>query len=221
MVFPIIAAAVGAASAIVQGIGASRQLNDAADAEERAAKHGARAAIRQSQFSAKDILRQTRVQAKNYLTQAAIHERQATLTRIQGSYDATRMTEAARRVVGGQVAAFASSGVAVSGTIADVVRSTGESAAMDIAAARLSTRITWENEVIQKDINRRNAKDILKYGQEAARDTLKFGRQSARDIKKFGAAGAAAARSATPIAIAAPIVAQIGQFASSGIFNRG
>lgn len=221
MPFPIIAAAVGAASAILQGLGASKQLNDAAEAEERAAKQGARSAIRQSQFSARDILRQTKVQAKNYLTQSAIHERQATLVRIQGSYDATRMTEAARRVVGGQVAAFASSGVAVSGTIAEVVRSTGESAALDIAAARLSTRIAWENEVIQRDVNRRNAKDILKYGKEAAADTLKYGRQTARDIKKYGAAGAAAARSATPIAIAAPIVAQVGAFASSGVFNRG
>lgn len=221
MVFPLLAVAAGAASAILQGIGASRQLSDAAEAEERAAKQGARSAIRQSQFSARDILRQTRVQAQNYLTQSAIHDRQAELTRIQGSYDATRMTEAARRVVGGQVAAFASSGVAVSGTIAEVVRSTGESAALDIAAARLSTRIAWQNEVIQRDINRRNAKDILKYGKEAAADTLKYGKQTARDIKKYGAAGAAAARSATPIAIAAPIVAQIGQFASSGVFNRG
>lgn len=221
MVFPLIAVAAGAASAALSAISASNQLKNASAAEKRAAQNQARTLIRNAKFSARDILRQTKVQAQNYLTQANIHERQAELTRVQGSYDATRMTESARRVVGGQIASFAASGVAVSGTIADVVRSTGESAALDIAAARLSTRIAWENETLLKGINRKNATDVLKYGEEAAADTIKFGRQSAKDALKYGAAGASAARAATPIAIAAPVIAQIGSFASSGVFNRG
>lgn len=220
MVFPLVAVAAGAVSAVLQGVSQANQLRNASEADRRAATQQARSLIRQSKYSAKDILRQTKVQAKSYLTQAAIHERQQGLVRMQGSYDAARMTESAKKIVGGQIAAFSSSGIAVTGTIADVVRTTGESAALDIAAARLSTRIAWENEVIQRDVNRRNAKDILKYGREAARDTLKYGRQAAKDVKKYGAAGAGAARAATPIAIAAPIVAQIGNFASSGVFNR-
>lgn len=221
MVFPLIAVAAGAASAALSAISASSQLKNASEAEKRAAEHQARSILRQSKYAARDIVRQTRVQAKSYLTQANIHERQAELVRVQGSYDATRMTEAARRVVGGQVASFAASGVAVSGTIADVVRSTGESAALDIAAARLSTRISWENEKLLEGINRENARDVLRYGKEGAKDTMKYGRQAAADARRFGAAGASAARSATPIAIAAPIIAQIGSFASSGVFNRG
>lgn len=221
MPFPLIAVAAGAASAALSAISASNQLKNASAAEKRAAEHQARSILRQSRYAARDIIRQTRVQAKSYLTQANIHERQAELVRVQGSYDATRMTESARRVIGGQVASFAASGVAVSGTIADVVRSTGESAALDIAAARLSTRISWENERLLEGINRENARDVLKYGKEAAKDTMTYGRQAARDARRLGAAGAAAARSATPIAIAAPVIAQIGSFASSGVFNRG
>jgi hypothetical protein len=221
MPFPLLAVAAGAASAALSAISASNQIENASKAEKRAAENTARSAIRQSKFSARDTLRQTRVQAKSYLTQAAIHERQAQLVRMQGSYDAARMTESAKRVVGGQIAAFSSSGIAVTGTIADVVRSSGESAALDIAAARLSTRISWQNEKILEGINRQNAKDILKYGKEAAADTLKYGRQAAKDARKYGAAGAAAAKSATPIAIAAPVIAQIGSFASSGVFSRG
>lgn len=220
--FALIAAGVGLAGRVIQGMGASAQVREAGKQAELAAKGQARGYIRQARYTARDLLRQGEVSAKNYLTQAAIHERQAALTRVKGSYDAARMTEASKRVIGSQVSSFAASGIAVTGTIADVVRSTGESAAMDIAANRLGTRIGWENEVILKKINRKNARDAIRFSEEAAIDALKFGKEAAEDALKFGAAAAASANRAAPLAFISPVIQGAGEFvSSSGIFNRG
>jgi hypothetical protein len=222
MVLPLIAAGLGAVSAVIRGINAASQVREAGRQAVLASKHQARSYIRQAKYAARDIRRTAEVQAKNYLTQAKIHERQATLVREKGAYDAARMTEKGRAIIGGQVAAFASSGIAVEGTIADVVRSTGESVAMDIAAHRLGTRIGWENERILAKINRKNAKDTLKYGEVAAKDALRFGREAAKDALKFGAAAGASAQRATPIAFISPVIEGAGNFIStSGIFDRG
>lgn len=222
--FPLalIAAGVNVVGRIVQGISASNQVKEAGEQARLAAVNQARSYARQAQYAAKDILRTGEVQAENYLTQAAIHDRQASLIRAKGSYDAARMTEAGRKVIGGQVASFASSGVALTGTVADVVRSTGESVAMDIAAARLSTRIGWENEVILGTINRENARDTIKYAEEAAVDAIKYGKEAAADVLKYGTAAAGNASRATTLAFASPVIQGVGEFAStSGIFNRG
>jgi hypothetical protein len=222
MVFPLIAAGLGLAASVVRGINAASQVREAGKQAVLQAKSQARSYVRQAKYAARDIRRTTEVQAKNYLTQAAVHERQATLTRLKGSYDAARMTERGRSIIGGQVAAFAASGVAVSGTIAEVVRSTGESVAMDIAASRLGTRIGWENEVMLQRINKKNAKDTIKYGNEAAKDAIKFGNEAAKDALKFGAAAGASAQKATPIAFLSPVIEGAGNFvSSSGIFDRG
>lgn len=220
--FALIAAGVGLAGSVLQGMSASNQVKEAGEQAELAAKGQAKGYVRQARYTAKDILRQGEVQAKNYLTQAALHDRQAALTRIKGSYDADRMTEAGRRVIGSQVASFSASGIAITGTIADVVRSTGESAAMDIAANRLGTRIGWENEVILKKINKKNARDTLKFAEDAAIDALQFGKKAAADTLKFGAAAAASANRAAPAAFISPVIEGVGNFvSSSGIFNRG
>lgn len=222
--FPLalIAAGVNVVGRIVQGISASSQVRQAGEQARLAAESQARSYARQAQYAAKDILRTGEVQAKNYLTQAAIHERQASLIREKGSYDAARMTETGRKVIGSHIASFAASGIALTGTVADVVRSTGESVAMDIAAARLSTRIGWDNEVVLATINKKNARDTIKYAEEAAVDAIRYGKEAAEDVMKYGTAAAGNANRATAIAFASPVIQGVGEFAStSGIFARG
>lgn len=217
----LLAAGVNVVGRIIQGVSASKQVEQAGEQALLAAKSQARSYARQAQYAAKDILRTGEVEAKNYLTQAAIHDRQATLIRAKGSYDAARMTESGRKVIGGQVASFASSGVALTGTVAEVVRSTGESIAMDIGAARLSTRIGWDNEIVLSTINKKNARDTIKYAEEAAVDAIKYGKEAAADVMKYGTAAAGNANRATTVAFASPVIQGAGEFIStSGIFNR-
>lgn len=217
---PLAGAAIGLAGSVVQGIGAAHQLENAAKQDELAAENQAKQYRRQGRFQARDILRQTRAQAQSYMDQAAIHKRQAELERLKGSYDAARMEDRAKVVLGGQIAGFAASGVQVSGTIADVVEKTGESAALDIAASRLSTMIAVKNENILKKINKENARRVLVYGKDAAADAIRFGEQSAKDVLKMGVTAAASARSAAPLALISPVIQGLGGFASSsGIFN--
>lgn len=219
---PIAAAGIGLAGTVMQGIAAAKQMKNASEQERLAAEHQARQYIRNARYQAKDYRRQAKTQARNFLDQAAVHERQAELERVKGSYDVARMTEKGRGIIGGQIASFASSGIALTGSIAEVVHSTGESIGLDIAAARFGTRVSVENEGILARINRRNARDALKYGEEAASDAIQFGKEAARDARTYGATASAAARSAVGLAFAAPVISGVGTFiSSSGIFNTG
>lgn len=100
---------------------------------------------------------QAKQQAASYEAQAKIHERQSNLERAKGAYEATRMTDRGKQLLGKQIAAYGSAGIAVSGTIAETVRKTGEELALDVAAARYGTKINVENERILASVNRMNA----------------------------------------------------------------
>ena len=216
---PLVSAGIGLAGSVIQGIGAAKQASAAAANEKRAGEQQARAYERNAAYQAVDFRRKAKVDARNFLNQSAIHKRQADLERIKGSYDAARMTEKGRQIVGNQIAAFASSGLALEGTIADVVHKTGESVALDIAAARFSANIAIENEGILARINKQNAKLALKYGEQQARDALRYGKEAAADAREYGANAAAAARSTIGFAFAAPVISGIGTFANSGAFQ--
>ena len=216
---PIAAAGIGLAGSVIQGIGAAKQASAAASQAKEAGEQQARAYERNARFQAVDFRRQAKVNARNFINQSAIHKRQAELERIKGSYDAARMTEKGRQIVGNQIAAFASSGIALEGTIADVVHKTGESIALDIAAARFGSSVAIENEGILARINKENAKLALKYGEQQAQDSIQYGKEAAEDARKYGANAAAAARSTIGLAFAAPVLAGVGNFATSGVFQ--
>lgn len=217
---PVASAAVGIAGAVVSGIGRAKQIEAASKQEKKAAEHQAREYLRQGRYAAKDIRRQAKSTAYDFLVQASIHDRQKVLERVRGSYNAARLGEQGKRVLGGQVAAFGSSGIAIEGTIADVVRSTGEEVAKDIAATRFSTRIASENEAILADVNRKNARRAIRQGEASAKDALKYAEEAAKDTRKMGVTAGAAIRSGAGISIAAPVISQVGTMISSGVFSQ-
>lgn len=96
-------------------------------------------------------------QAAGYKTDALLHDRQANLDRVKGGFDAARLTERGQQTIGAQVAGYASNGFGLSGTIADVVKQTGESAGLDVASARYGTKVDVENEQILAKVSRANA----------------------------------------------------------------
>lgn len=150
MCLPVLSAGIGLVGSVVQGVGQARATT--AEAVQQRA--------------------QAVSTAQDFIDQAALHARQAEMDRISGSFDAKRMQEKADQFIGNQVASFASNGVDVSsGTIAHIVRESGKSAGLDIAAARYSTRTAIDNEGILARINRSRAAETLKLGFAAASDT--------------------------------------------------
>ena len=220
MALPLLALGASALGAALRGIGAAQARASQAKQEERAAKHQAREYIRQSRFAAKDIRRTARSTAIDFLTQANIHDRQKILERNRGAYNVARLSERGERIIGEQVAAFSSSGLALSGTIAEVVQSTAGEIAKDIASTRYSTVIASENEAILAKINRKNARRAIRYGEASAKDALKYGKQAAKDTLKLGSAAGVAIRQGSGIAIAAPVIETAGTFLGSGAFGQ-
>ena len=100
---------------------------------------------------------QAKQQAASYEAQAKIHERQGNLERAKGSYEATRMTDRGKQLLGKQIAAYGAAGVGIQGTITETIRKTGEELALDVAAARYGTKVNVENEGILARVNKMNA----------------------------------------------------------------
>lgn len=97
-------------------------------------------------------------QAASYRAQAAMNVRQADLEREQGGYQAARATEQGQKVVGSQVAAYGASGINPStGTAKELIKQTGETAALDVAAIRYGSRVAQENQMASAQVNRMNA----------------------------------------------------------------
>ena len=97
-------------------------------------------------------------QAQSYAMQARMHERQAALERESGAYAAARVTEQGKKIIGGQVAGYAASGINPStGTAKETIIQTGETAALDVAAVRYGSRIAQENSLNQARVNRFNS----------------------------------------------------------------
>lgn len=102
------------------------------------------------------------VQQSNQMKQqAAMHERQAELERISGSYRAEREAERVRQAVGTGVAAASGSGLRITGTTQQAVQDIGTEGAMDVAATRFGTRVAADNERILGAQARSNARSAL------------------------------------------------------------
>jgi len=216
---PIASAAVGIAGAVISGIGRKQQIDSQARLEKKQAKNQARQYGRQGRYAARDIRRTAEARALDFLTQSAIHARQALLERVRGAWNAARLGERGTRIIGAATAGYGDSGIAIAGTVADVVSSTAAEIGKDIAATRLSTRIASENETILAGVSRRDARRTLELGEASAKDALRYGKEAAADTLKYGAAAGVAIRAGSGLAIAAPVIQTVGTFLGSGVFQ--
>lgn len=78
--------------------------------------------------------------AANYKAKAAAERRQAAVVQTTGAYQSERKQDEVQRVLGSQRAGYAGSGVALSGTAADVVEESAVEGALDVAAIRYNTK---------------------------------------------------------------------------------
>lgn len=119
------------------------------------------------------IIAQGAVTAQDYSNEGTLHNRQARLLTIQGSYDAARATEKGEQLISTQAAGEASNGIALSGSIADMVRQTGESAGMDITAMRFGAKANIQNERLLQTVYKQRAVTTLHLAGAEALDMVK------------------------------------------------
>jgi hypothetical protein len=77
--------------------------------------------------------------AENYKAQANMQKRQAGVVQTTGAYKAQRQQDNVARALGAQRAAYAGSGVALSGTPLDTIEESATEGALDVAAIRWNT----------------------------------------------------------------------------------
>ncbi len=169
----IIGPVLGLAGGLIQGIGAANQAkaNAAqilAQSIERAA--GIKGQAAQMYADSARTIAQGKITAGDFADEAALHDRQATLLRISGSYDAARATEKGVQLTAAQEGGYAANGLAVRGSIADLVQTTAESAGMDIRATRFGATMGVRNEQLVAKVNRKRAVDTLHIAGQTARD---------------------------------------------------
>lgn len=151
-------AALSIGGAVISGIGGSKQ--NAAQAQSMYAQAG-------------QIIAQGAVNAQDLSNEATLHARQAALLRISGSYDAARATEKGEGLIATQAAGEASNGIALSGSIADMVRQTGESAGMDLGAMRFGAKANINNEALLASVYKKRAVTTLQLAGAEAADLVK------------------------------------------------
>lgn len=78
-------------------------------------------------------------ESANYKAQAENEKRQAAVVQTTGAYKAQRQEDQVQRVLGQQRAAYAGSGVALSGTPLDTIEESAVEGALDVAAIRWNT----------------------------------------------------------------------------------
>lgn len=107
---------------------------------------------------------QSNQEAENLKAQAAAQRRQAGITQTTGAYQATRKQEEVARVLGQNRAAYAGSGVALSGTPADVIAENAVEGALDVAAIRWNSGMDASSQRYNASVSDVSAKATKKAG---------------------------------------------------------
>lgn len=144
--------------ALIQGIGAAKGTN--AQAAQMYAQAG-------------QVIAQGASTAKDFSDEATLHARQARLLRTQGSYDAARATEKGEQFTAAQEGAVSSNGFALSGSIADMVKTSAEGAGLDISSMRYGATMATRNEQILNTVYKGRAIKTLQLAGAEALDMVK------------------------------------------------
>ncbi len=208
----IIGPVLGLAGGLIQGIGAAgaAKANAAqilAQSIERAA--GIKGQAAQMYAESARTLAQGKITAGDYADEAALHDRQAQLLRVSGSYDAARATEKGVQLTSAQQGGFAANGLAVKGSIADLVKTTAQSAGLDIRTSRYGATMGVRNEQLIAKVNRKRSVDTLHIAGQTARDLARGAALTSLSGDMALSSGAQAAKAAgdsASLAFLGPII---------------
>lgn len=107
---------------------------------------------------------QSNQEAENLKAQGAAQRRQAAITTTTGAYQATRKQEEVDRALGQNRAAYSGSGVALSGTPADVLAENATEGALDVAAIRWNSGMEADTQRYNASVSDVSAKATKKAG---------------------------------------------------------
>lgn len=107
---------------------------------------------------------QSNQEAANLRAQGDAQRRQAAIIQTTGAYKAQRKQEEVDRVLGQQRAAYAGSGVALSGTPQDVIDDSATEGALDVAAIRWNSNMEATSQRHNADVSYASAKATKKAG---------------------------------------------------------
>lgn len=102
-------------------------------------------------------MQQANAAAASEQAQAEARRRQAVIDQDSGAYKAQQQQRQVDRVLGRQRASFLSSGVALSGSAAEVIDESAMEGALDVAAIRWNSQLSADNERYNAKINDMNA----------------------------------------------------------------
>lgn len=103
-------------------------------------------------------------EAANLTAQANAKRRQASITQTTGAYQAQRKQEEVDRTLGQNRAAYSGSGVALSGTPADVIAENAVEGALDVAAIRWNSGMEATTQRYNASVDDVSAKATKKAG---------------------------------------------------------
>lgn len=106
--------------------------------------------------------------AANLDAQAAAQKEQAAATQLTGAYKAQRKQDEVERVLGSQRAAYAGSGIALSGSALDVIEESATEGALDVAAIRWNTGAEAATQRHNAEVSTTSAKATRKAGKTAS-----------------------------------------------------
>lgn len=101
-------------------------------------------------------------EAANLRSQAEMQRRQAAVEQTTGAYQADRKREEVQRALGAQRAAYSGSGVALSGTAADVIQDSATEGEMDVRAIRWNSGMQATTQRHNAKISDESAKNVAK-----------------------------------------------------------
>jgi hypothetical protein len=154
MCTPILAGAISLVGGVIQGIGASKAAASQAEAQ----------AANQMQ------------EAENARAAADAQRREAAIAQTTGAYKAQRKQDEIDRALGAQRAAYAGSGVALTGTPELVISESATEGALDLAAIRWGTQAETDSKRYNAGNYERSAVNL----DASARNTIKTGKDAAR-----------------------------------------
>ena len=96
-------------------------------------------------------------EASNYDSRANLQDRQSDIEKKTGEYQAQRLEERVSRIIGDQRATYASNGIALSGSAADVVEESALEGALDAEAIRWNSDLAASNYQLEAKVSRNNA----------------------------------------------------------------
>lgn len=121
-------------------------------------------AILGAAISAAGTIASAAAQSASYRAQAQYASRQAQMEQQKGAYEASRLNDRSTRQIAGMRGQYLSSGVALTGSAADVIADSATEASLDEQAVKYGAQVRADNYAFESKLARQNAGNAMAGG---------------------------------------------------------